>query len=414
MNGKRLFTVMVAVLAVTLGSSLVLAQPSLVAIPKVTNAQTGAVQVGTLPTSITPDGVYVGGTAGLGFGSGGMNTGFVWDAVNGSRHPIAGGYQDSVNGIGYRYPAAGGQELLIGGANAGWQSMNTSTDGGMTWAKNRRTNTHAYAGGSNTVSGSGTGDKSFATFFTPASTTPNLYVDAWNDLGWASAPDLKGTTTESAVNGVSDAGVAVGRRKVSNVYNNYVLTYENDGGLTAVFTAGLDGTNVGSLWDIADNGTYAGGMSPVSDGRPGEFAYIRDMSDGSVIELPNLGGATLGGTNSIVYGMAPNGEWAVGMDHTNGLELAVLWDLRDLNNITVTDLTAFATNAGILGPFTGNLRRGYAIGINGLGEPVITGIGFAESLEASGWTGFVMTVPEPTSLLLLGLGGLALMRRRRS
>lgn len=401
-------TVLVAVLAM---ASTAMAA-SLVNIPALSG------KVGVLPTSITPDGMYVGGTSGLGFGSGGTDAGFVWDAVNGTRQPVAGSAQGSVNGIGYRYPLGGGAtELVIGGSNSGWESMNASTDGGLTWAKRRRTNTHAYGGGSNTVAGTG-GDLIYATFQTPGSTTPQLYIDAWaggSPGNWASAPDTKGTSSESSINGVSSTGVAVGRRKVSNVFNNYVLTFDGDGGLGATFTAGLDGTNVGSLWDIADDGSYAGGMSPVSDAsaRPGEFPYIRKMSDGTVTELPNLGGGAYGGTNGIVYGMSPDGKYAVGMDHTTGVELAVLWDLNDLNNITVTDLTAYATSQGILGAFTGNLRRAYAMGINGSGERVITGVGYASSIEASGWSGFVLTIPEPATLAFLALGGLAMLRRRR-
>ena len=334
---------------------------------------------------------------------------------------VAGGYQESVNGIGYRYPTGGGAtELVVGGSNSGWQSMNASTDGGLTWAKRRRTNTYAYAGSSNTVNG-GSGDKIFATFKTPDIGNPYLYVDAWAGVSpgnWASAPDNKSTTTESDISGVSNAGVAVGRRKDSGgVYQNYVLTYDGDGGLAATYTAGLNGTNAGQLWDIADDGSLAGGASPQT-GKTGLWAYVRDMATGSVYELPTANPSARSATNSLVYGMAPNGDYAVGMDFTAGIEKAVLWNISDANpnNWTVLDLTDWASGQGILGPFTGNLRRAYAVGIDpNSGDPVITGVGVASSLEANGWTGFVLTVPEPGTVTLLAIGGLVLLllRRRR-
>jgi hypothetical protein len=402
-----------SVLGVLVLATSAMAVPTLVAMPKVTNAQDSTVQVGTLPTSITPDGAYIGGTAGLAFLGSGVDTGFVYNVASGtSAHVIAGGYQGSVNGIGYQYPTAGGRKLVIGGSNSGWQSMNTSADG-ATWTKVRRTDTHAYGGGSNTVAGSG-GPVVYGTFFTPNSGTPNLYVDAITDgNAWASAPDVKGTSSAAVVLGVSSTGVAVGYRQVSSVNNNYVLTFEGDGGLGAAYVAGLAGDNRGELWDIADNGTYAGGASPKSDDSR-LWAYVRNMSTGNVYALPTIGGPnTQTVTVSRVYGMSPDGNYAVGMDYSYGMEKAVLWDLHDINNITALDLTQYATDHGILGAFTGNLRRAYAMGIDAQGNPVITGTGYASSLEADGWTGYVLTLPEPTTVLLLALGGAAVLRRRR-
>jgi hypothetical protein len=96
------------------------------------------------------------------------------------------------------------------------------------------------------------------------------------------------------------------------------------------------------------------------------------------------------------------------MDYTKGSEMAVLWDT--LYN-TEINLTQWASDHGILGAFTGNLRRAYAVGVNADGEPVVTGYGFASSVQ-SGWTGYVLTLPEPASLMLLMLGLPVLHRRR--
>jgi len=140
------------------------------------------------------------------------------------------------------------------------------------------------------------------------------------------------------------------------------------------------------------------------------------MSDGSTYLLPTANPSVDYASASIVYGMSADGNYAVGTDATSGVEKAVLWDIRDADpgNWTVLDLTEWADVHGILGPFTGNLRRAIAMGINpDTGIPVITGVGYASSLEASGWTGFVFEVPEPSTVTLLVIGGLALLLLRR-
>jgi len=83
----------------------------------------------------------------------------------------------------------------------------------------------------------------------------------------------------------------------------------------------------------------------------------------------------------------------------------------------VIDLTNYAIANGILDGFTGNLRRGYSVGVNELGQPVITGMGvyYAPGSTVALTRGFVMTmdIPEPGTMAFLVLGGLALLRRRR-
>jgi hypothetical protein len=208
------------------------------------------------------------------------------------------------------------------------------------------------------------------------------------------------------MNGVSNAGVVVGVRGGLA----YKLTYEGDGGAAATFVnAAPDGSQNATLYDIADDGSIMGGMGTWAT-KTGNWAFVYDGVTST--KLPDLGGSSVTATNSAVYSIAPNSDYAVGMDYSKGYELAVLWDLRDMGNIKVTDLTQFAAANGILGAFDGNLRRATAVGIDQAGNPVIAGIGFASSLEANGWTGYVMTVPEPATVCLLALGGLVLRRRR--
>lgn len=387
----------VAVLAV---ASTAMAAPMLVDIPVV------AGQTGSEGRSITPDGMYVGGNSG--------STGFVWSAANGTRQPVAGGYQQAVDGIGY-WSDGVTTKLVIEGKNDSSQSLNMSADGGLTWTKVRRTGTTYYGSGLNRVAGTSSGGVVFGTYQTGASV---LCMDANNGSGFAAGfPATKSNPGESAINGVSNAGVAVGARKESGgtVFQTVKYWYDGDAGLSWDYLKSPDGAHTGVLYDIADDGSVAGGYGAVA-GKTGWYAFINDLSTNTATELPGLGGSNVSTTtNSIVYGVAPNGDYAVGMDYSFGNEKAVLWDLRDMGNITAIDLSAFAAEQGILGSFVngvaGNaLRRGYAVGINGEGNPVVTGYGYS-SLN-SGWTGYVLTVPEPTSVLFLFIGGLFLVRRR--
>ncbi len=67
----------------------------------------------------------------------------------------------------------------------------------------------------------------------------------------------------------------------------------------------------------------------------------------TIVELPSLNAAATSNAG-IVYGMSADGRWGVGRDYSFGADRAVLWDLQSL---TVLDLTAFATEQGMLGDF---------------------------------------------------------------
>lgn len=376
----------------------------LVVIPKVTNMDPAdpTVQAGVYPRAITPDGKYVGGVAGLGFSSGGVDVGFVWDADHGSRQIVAGAYQKTVDGIGY-WTDGTTTKVVTEGNNAGSVAMNCSADGGTSWSKIRRTGTTYYGSGNNRMAGTSTGNLLHGVYQT---SNQQLFIDSFNGTTFAAAPDSKGTTNDTTMNGVSNAGVVVGVRGGLA----YKLTYQGTGGAAAAYVnAAPDGSQNATLYDIADDGSIMGGMGTWAT-KTGSWAFVYDGVTST--KLPDLGGSSVGLTNSAVYSIAPNGDYAVGMDYSKGYELAVLWDLRDMGNIKVTDLTQFAAANGILGAFDGNLRRATAIGIDQAGNPVIAGVGFASSLEANGWTGYVMTVPEPATVCLLALGGLVLRRRR--
>ena len=360
-------------------------------------------------TSITPDGKYVGGE--------GPTKGFVWDAVNGTRQPWGGSYCGKVTGIGYRQPVGGPQELIVQASDGGWHSMPASTDGGINWSKRRRTffptsNVAPSWGPYNTLGGNTTSDKAYASAWWNSNGTHVLYVDEMKGNPWTWAVEAKNSPTEAQMRGTSSTGLSVGYRKTASGKEGYKGQYTGLGGLSASWVAGMSG-NLGQLYDVADDASRAGGFGPTGDARTGNHAYVVDIATEVANELPALNPGQDYATNGVVYGMAPDGKYAVGMDYSNGMELAVLWNLTDANpaNWTVLDLTAFASANGILGNFTGNLRRATAVGYNAQGQPVITGRGI--TYLPTEYHAFALTIPEPATLSFLALGGLALLRRRR-
>ncbi len=219
-------------------------------------------------------------------------------------------------------------------------------------------------------------------------------------------------------NGCGGAGIIAGSRPIGGTRQNAWYTggaYAGGADATETFFSGLDGTLVGEAWSVSLDGSLIGGRSPVSDGRTGDYPYVYDLGGGeswTIAELPIDPAAENYTNNAVVYGMGPNNDWACGMMYP-GMEKAVLWDISDPDpaNWTYIDLTQWADDHGILGNFTGNLRRAYSVGVNDLGQPVVTGWGYDEVNAQV--RGFVLTIPEPGTLSFLALGGLVLLRRRR-
>ena len=406
-----------AVAVVAFVTSSAAALPTLVEVPTLEAGH-------SVGNAITPDGKYVGGQ--------GPTMGFVWDAGNGTRQPWGGSYLGKVTGIGYRTPAAAPQELVIHASDGGWHGMPASTDvNHMLWSKRRRTYfpTSAAApsfGPYNTLGGNTTSDRAYAALWHDAGGgTHRLYIDTMYSNPWAWEIDSKDAPTEAQVRGCSSTGLAVGYRKdgsgVKTAYAGQDLENPPNAAASTPSFGWVPGLAAGQqceLYDAADNairGTTGrvGGFSRVADARTGMFPFIHDFATTVSSELPAILPGEDKATNGVVYGVAPDGQYAVGMDYSLGMELAVLWNLTDANpaNWTALDLTQFAIDNGILGNFTGNLRRGTAMGYNAQGQPVITGRGI--TYNPTEYHAFVLTVPEPATLAFLALGGLALLRRRR-
>ena len=363
--------------------------------------------------AITPDGLWVAGNSG--------GVGILYDVAGDATSYVLssdGAGATQATGIGYRLnPDTSADQLVIHGMAAGWDTTFFTSGVSSTFLKkNRLTNVGSgpTQGACNTLGSTSGSDVWYASW---ADKTSVLYLNKGSGGGDPPSQvyDTKGVTAKSYNYGASASGRSVGKRLVS-VYQNYLLTTAGGGGtLGNNYYTALDGTNAGEGWALDASGTVVGGMSPVSGGRTGNWGYVAtDPATGSQMtyELPTLNGNVQTGyaTNSLIYGLSADGKWAAGMDYTLGTEKAVLWDLRDLNNIKEKDLTDLAIGLGILGDFTLNLRRAYSVGVNGDGVPVITGQGYYTDATLHG---FVMTIPEPATLSFLALGGLALLRRRR-
>lgn len=131
----------------------------------------------------------------------------------------------------------------------------------------------------------------------------------------------------------------------------------------------------------------------------------------SIDELPSFPDTDGSSSLAVPYGCSADGRYAVGMNY-RGQEKAVLWDTdgTDTNNWTIVDLTDLATSEGILGYFT-RLYRAYSVGVDGAGNPVITGVGYYDDGGGAFVRAFVIVVgnvatpaPQPRITHISGAG----------
>jgi probable HAF family extracellular repeat protein len=131
---------------------------------------------------------------------------------------------------------------------------------------------------------------------------------------------------------------------------------------------------------------------------PEDRAFRWTRSDG-MVGLPLLGG----GDYSKAYAASGDGGVVVGMSHSALGEQAFIWDSEN-GTRSVADVLTGEFGLDLEG---WRLAAARAISDDGL---VIAGWGYSPSGRREGW---VATTPEPATLSLLALGGLAVLRRRR-
>lgn len=401
MRGKEVWTIVLAVVLAVGASSAVAA--SLQVVPVVVGQTSSEVR------AITSDGRYVAGNSGT--------SGLFWDSVTAPANsiaPISGAAMKQATGIAYRN---GTTEVAVHGLLDYASGTNTpvigiTLDGGASWNKSWRDGAvyhDSILGAANTLA-SGGGDVLWNTFRKNGNYTFSVGKFSGPIAPLTVGMDNKSTSSgsELTVNGVSALGLAAGSRMASGVQRSYYM--QGLGGGTSgrvAYVPGLDSSLSNEAFCAAGDDT-AGGSGRIfgrthKAGDARYYPYMYSFATNSISYLPMFGDEDGSTTLATVYGCSEDGRYAVGMLY-RGTEKAVLWDTQ-LN--TVTDLTQFAIDYGLNDDFT-RLSRAYAVGVNALGQPVVGGTG----VHTDGIRGFVLTVPEPATVSLLVLGGLALLRRR--
>jgi probable HAF family extracellular repeat protein len=119
--------------------------------------------------------------------------------------------------------------------------------------------------------------------------------------------------------------------------------------------------------------------------------------------MQGLGDLQGGAFESVAYDVSDDGSIVVGVGTTAAPgDRAFIWDaahgMRDLRTFLVNDVGLDLTGW--------TLMRATGISSDGL---TIAGTGANPNGQLDGW---IAVVPEPSSMALLGLGGVALLRRR--
>lgn len=412
---------MLALAAITAGSSNASAD-SLLIIPTL-----GADTVNE-GRAITPDGLYVVGNS----GPAGTH-GFFYNIGTATAYNVNSSdnaQSTAVTGIGYRYVSSQQQIVMSGLTGSGYADWMT-TDGATFQVKRRDTLLGTSPWTIPAANGmAGTASDVFYGAFKDSANSLRVgqYSGAWPPAAGSPTTIIAAksvpATAPASINGVSSTGRAVGFRQNASpdtTKNNYVMDFAGGGSGSVFFFNGLDGTTKGQAFSVSADGNTIFGQSPtILGGATTAYGYKATFSgqaEQSINPLPLFGGETGSTSLQVPYGCTADGRFAVGMDY-RGTEKAVLWATGDINpaNWAVIDLTDLALSEGILGGFN-RLNRAYSVGQDGAGDLVITGTG---SWSPDGGTtpyvtrAFVMTVvPEPTTISLLALGCLLVLRRRK-
>ena len=206
---------------------------------------------------------------------------------------------------------------------------------------------------------------------------------------------LPGSGYSSSANGISaDGSIIVGDSFSSSVHEAFYWT-STDG------LVGL-GDLSGGIFSSGANAVSADGSTIVgqsqSGSSPSNEAFRWTSTDGMV----GLGALSGGSFYSTANAVSADGSIIVGQSNSGGYE-AFIWNADDgmqslkdvLANDYSIDMTGWTLSMATGISSDGLKIVGYGTNPNGLNE------------------GWVATIPEPATVLLLGLGGVALLRKRK-
>jgi hypothetical protein len=375
----------------------------------------------TANTSITPDGKF------LVYGETSTTAYFYNVATATASQPNGGGMvPGSLNGIGYRTDPVSAQQQVIMSGFSGQQAVWMTLDGGLTWgAKFRNTSFAPLLAPTVNGLGSQAGQDAFYLVNNNNTSSGPMYVNKAAGNWTASITPTWTYSSANAVGGkrtlqsVSASGRGVGwGRPTSGVSQNMIMDFGSGTVMYFPGLVGVSGNNDGTMYSVSADGNTIFGNSPtVAAGTTvtgykatfsGTGLSTVQLSLNALPQLPSTAGSV---TLQVPYGTTADGRYASGMDYV-GSEHAALWDTSDSNpaNWTVIDLLAYAQSRGIGAGWTA-LSRAYSVGIDATtGDPVVAGVGVYNGKSRA----FIMEVPEPSALALLGLGmfGLLAFRRR--
>lgn len=246
---------------------------------------------------------------------------------------------------------------------------------------------------------------------------------------------MSGFGTNQSVNGVSATGRFAGRGKPTGTGNNRGYWTDTGGtpGAGVNLIPGFDndpdyGTNNAEVYGISRDGDTLVGMSPDPyDPRTlsKQTPFVYKISTNTLFKAPLLPGTT---STSTFYAVSGDGKIAVGNNYgtvagdvdVNGnlvsRDRGVLYDMRDPNqaNWQLHSVKDYLAGLGVDMSRWFTIGRVYSISADGMD---IAGYGLydmdGDPATAAVSRGFIATIPEPATMVLLALGGLAAIRRRR-
>jgi probable HAF family extracellular repeat protein len=340
-----------------------------------TTASFQGLEVGGAP-SVSADGTVVVGGKSIGPNA----TAWRWE--DGTLTSIGSGY-----GWG-AYGASSGGSVVVGTIQ---DSPSLHFTEAFRWENGVITKLGLYRSGTWNTSASGVSADGSVVVGTGVSTTstPGTEAILWQNGSWSGLGDLPGGDFYSRAYDISADGSVVVGWSFSDLGAE---AFRWDGSMTGL------GDLPGGSFESWAQAVSADGSVVVGWGRSASGAEAFRWENGNWIGLGYLPGKT----SSIAEDVSADGSIIVGSSTISDVRDAFIWDedngMRNLQDILVNDYGLDLTSW--------TLQAATGVSADGL---TIVGYGNSPSGDIEAW---IATVPEPSTLLLLGLGAVMLRRKR--